>query len=396
MGGEMSRQPSKATAKTPRRQGGLLIPLPFGGRVGRGAEVAGIRPSHCPLPGREGVLRASAPWRLGGKSSLRAFVPRCLRACHGRHGGRPLRAFTLVEVLIVIVVISLLIAVIGLVGVKVLHGQKAALTEMTMRNVKIAIDRFAELDPLKNIYGRKENAGPDGLWGTGDDVKPTFGPYPPYTLASSGVAGVVEPNPPLNLAARLTSDLSGIVGVDTRYVDVHEGNRNDDIRALYTYLAVYVPDTLGQIPQAAKKALPDRPPGDPSEKVNPAGTGTNPPGEGAIDVLGIYDAWVVPLDYFLYVKLEWDGIDNRWRVTQRIPVLRSHGVSAEEFAAGADTADTWIFSDPFPSPKAAGVAWDSGLVTTPGIPSLAGWARAIGAGDLVIGSDQGHSFGYVP
>ena len=393
----MSRQPSKATAKTPRRQGGLLIPLPFGERVGRGAEVAGIQPSPCPLPGREGVLRASAPWRLGGKSSLRACVPPCLRACHGRPGGRPLRAFTLVEVLIVIVIISLLIAVIGLVGVKVIHGQKVALTEMTMRNVKIAIDRFAELDPLKNIYDRKDHV--------------TFGPYPPYTLAGDdnglpvdSVREAVELGVFADLEQRLRRDLSGsFAATPDGYVDIEENNRNDDIRALYTYLAVYAHDTLSTIPDSAKKALPDRPPGDPSEKVNPAGTGTNPPplDGSAIDVLGIYDAWGVPLDYFLYVKLEWDGIDNLWRVTQRIPVLHSWGITAEEYkveAGGADALDPelWIFSDPFPSPAAAAVAWDTGTLG-PGSPANAGWARALGAGDLrIVPGDRNNSFGYVP
>jgi prepilin-type N-terminal cleavage/methylation domain-containing protein len=325
-------------------------------------------------------------------------VPACLRACHGRHGGRPLRAFTLVEVLIVIVVISLLIAVIGLVGVKVLHGQKVALTEMTMRNVKIAIDRFAELDPLKNIYDRKDHV--------------TFGPYPPYTLAyaGTGVAFYVDANDPNDLGVRLTRDLSGdpTIPEPNRYVDIQQGNRNDDIRALYTYLVVYVPDTLGQIPQSAKKPLPERK-GLPPEMVNPAGsgTGTGAPRDGPVDVLGIYDAWGVPLDYFLYVKLEWASTlavpAGEWRVTQRIPVLRSWGISREEYDAevgGTDALDPelWIFSDPFPSPAANhqnDAFWQTGAFNL-NQTSENGWARAIGAGDLATGSDRSHSFGYVP
>ena len=124
-----------ATAKTPRRQGGRLIPLRFGERVGRGADVSGIQPSPCPLPSREGVLRGSAPWRLGGRSSLRGFVAPWLRGYYGRSRragrGRPLQAFTLIEMLVSLAVISLALAVVGIVfsiTVKT-AGQSAAYSE---------------------------------------------------------------------------------------------------------------------------------------------------------------------------------------------------------------------------------------------------------------------------
>ena len=298
-------------------------------------------------------LRPSAPWPLGPS------------------------AFTLVEVLIVIVVISLLIAVIGTVSVKVMHGQKVALTQTIMRNTKMAIDRFAEADPLRNIYNRKGNV--------------TFGPYAPYTLANAGVgvASVVEPIYPANLEVRLSRDLSGdaSLSVPNDYVDIHEGNGNDDIRALYAYLAVYARDTLSTIPDAAKKPLPGRtfPPGGP-EMVNPAGNGTGAtPGDGAIDVLGIHDAWGVPLDYFLYVKLEWDGVVGVWQVTQRIPALRSHGHSREAHEAESDEPSdaekqNWIFSDPFPSPAARLPKNDEPTLPV-GSAQNAGWVRARAGGD---------------
>ncbi len=319
--------------------------------------------------------RVLVPWCLGGKAVLRGF--------------------TLVEVLIVIAVISLLIGVIGLVGVKVLHGQRVALTETTMRNVKMAIDQFAELNPLKNIYDRKNNV--------------TFGPYPPYTLANNTagtVGGTLELNGPTDLEQRLTRDLSGAFATAPNgYVDIEQGNnRNDDIRALYTYLAVYARDALSTIPDSAKKPLPDRK-GTPTEMVNPAGNGTGTsPGDGAIDVLGIYDGWGVPLDYFLYVKLEWDGISSIWRVTQRIPVLRSWGISREEYEAevtGTDALDPerWIFSDAFPSPAANhsnSAFWQTGTFSL-NQASENGWARAIGFGDLKVDvPSKEMAFGYVP
>jgi prepilin-type N-terminal cleavage/methylation domain-containing protein len=309
---------------------------------------------------------------------------------HGRHGGRPLQGFTLVEVLIVIVVISLLIAVIGLVGVKVVHHQKVALTEAIIRDVKMAIDRFAELDPLKNIYDRKGNV--------------TFGPYPPYMLANNGaltVGGVLEPAGSLPqdyvLDNRFHRDLNNREGDVTQFSAVRS-DANDDIRALYGYLRVYVADAMSQIPQNAIKRLPLNP-SDPAgapglaEYVNPAGTGTNPPGDGAIDVLGLYDAWGVPLNYFLYVKLEWVSTlafpNGQWQVTQRIPVLHSWGISAEEYQAELARTDALdpqlsIFSDPFPSPAAAGVDPVTGAINGAGAAN-AGWARALPAGDERIG-----------
>ncbi len=327
-------------------------------------------------------------------------------------GGPTLRAFTLVEVLVVIVVVSLLIAVIGLVGIKVVHHQKVALTETIIKDVKMAIDRFAELDPLKSVYDRaREEPGPDLTWNTSDDLVRTFGPYPPYTLANagSGVASIMEPSYPANLEVRLSRDLSGNPSLATPngYVDIEWGSRNDDIRALYAYLAIYARDTLSSIPDSAKKPLADRtsPPGGP-EMVNPAGDGTgSSPGPGAIDVLGIYDAWGVPLDYFLYVKLEWDGLANAgagaWRVTQRIPVLHSWGITREEYDAeinGTDALDPelWVVSDPFPSPAAAAVNWQDGTLSGTGA-AASGWTRALGAGDLrIVPGNKDKSFGYVP
>jgi type II secretory pathway pseudopilin PulG len=301
----------------------------------------------------------------------------------------------LVEVLIVIVVISLLIAVIGTVSVKVMHGQKMALTQTIMRNTKMAIDRFAEADPLRSIYNRKGNV--------------TFGPYPPYMLAGLDTGAPTPTNVreaveryadyagggsfTYILSDRWHRDLGNRYGNVSDWVRIDETGPNardkrkdDDIRALYAYLKVYSPETLSSLPAAAVKPL------DPAyrEYVNPTGAGTNPPPEdgSAIDVLGIHDAWGVPLDYFLYVKLEWDALANppvgAWKVTQRIPALRSHGHSREEHDAESDEPSdaekqNWIFSDPFPSPAAR--LPDKGDPTLPvGSAQNAGWVRARAGG----------------
>jgi prepilin-type N-terminal cleavage/methylation domain-containing protein len=346
-----------------------------------------------PLPGGVGV----SPANVGRRGPTLQ---------DGRRGGRPLRAFTLIELLIVITVIGILIAVIGLVGVKVAHQQKVTLTETIMRNVKLAIDQFKDNNPLANIYDRK------GL--------ETFGPYPPYQLANYGVgvAGVLEPaHPlvppppfPLYLSQRVARDLSGFGGnglVYENWVRVAIGSpdpseANDDIRALYAYLKVYSPDTLAQVPRSAMKAIPA--PGK-VDRVYPRGF-ADP--NAVEDVLGIYDAWGVPLDYFLYVKLEYTLLPSGpgWRVAERIPALRSFGISREEYDQEIKKQDEldperWIFSDPFPSPAAAalsGASRQSGTLPATGSAAVAGWARAVGAGDL-DGSLPANSpglFGYVP
>ena len=311
----------------------------------------------------------------------------------------PRRAFTLIEVLIVIAVIGVLIAVLGLVGSRVLRGQKVNLTLATMRGVKLAIDQFATEDPLAGIYNRK--AGP------------TFGPYPPYQVGGApgsqpptNVRSAVEPPTPpapMTLAQRLTWDLSGTRtgGANVSWVRLNE---------MYAYLRVFSAGTLALITPAALQPLDPNVP----EFVNPRGSGTTSGAAGVLDVLGIHDAWGVPLDYFLYVKLEFtlppagSGAQlnqAQWRVVERVPVLRSRGIQREVYdnwlnagATGAppDGRDTWIFSDSLPAPVAQ-VGWNNGGLP-PGGPANAGWARAVGEGDLVTSVSQTdpRAFGYVP
>jgi hypothetical protein len=277
-----------------------------------------------------------------------------------------------------------------------MNAHKVKATENTLRSVKMAIEEFATLDPLANIYDPKVGAK-------------TFGAYPPYMLDNwlnvpefSSVQRVLEPytDNPLSasyvLANRLHRDLSGpqfgnsnVRWYVSRTLDPPAHPADNDIRALYTYLKVFAPDTLTQLPKDAVKPLSTR-----SEYVNPTGGGTDPGSNGLVDVLGIYDAWGVPLNYLLYVKLEW-AMDPAtgggvWVVADRLPVVMSRGISREEYdaeASGTDALDPqkYIFSDPLPSPAAGGLPTsgtyavlrsDGILQPNNGPPPLAGWARA--------------------
>lgn len=350
------------------------------------------------------------------------------RAYEDRHRCACGLAFTLVELLVVIVVIGVVMSLLLLVGGRVLEHQKRATTLNTMRLTEMAIDQFKTTDPLRDLYNNPKLRYQSG--GTSQIVGRTFGPYPPYQLynpVDNTVGGALEPfyysdaqDFEQGLGVRLSRDLSGETPTPAepnRWVDIEQGNRNDDIRALYCYLAAFTPGVLDQVPDSAKKRLPERTDTELPELINPTGAGTNPVANqypGAIDVLGIYDAWGVPLDYFLQVKLEYktspDGTRQQWVVTDRVPVLRSRGISAEkakatDAAAGEDEtlveeeAENWIFSQTFPQPAAKCVT-DArlGTIPTSGAATAAndgGWVR-VRAGGHPSDPKARDSYEYVP
>ncbi len=273
----------------------------------------------------------------------------------------------------------------AMVGSKLMHSHKVKATEAIIKNVRMAVEEFAQANPLGSVYDRK-------------DLK-SFGPLPPYKLdawdtAAEGlsVQRVLEPNAaygPYNhtLGDRFHRDFgnrSGNVADYASWGQFDPNDGNDDIRALYTYLKLYAPDALSSLPKDALKPL-----GTSSEFVNPTGAGFGLGANGMVDVLGIHDAWGVPLNYFVYVKLEWTlsptsgaGI---WVVTDRIPVVMSHGHEKEvheaEPAGAEHELEQWILSDAFPSPVALGVDRVTGALPAPGSSQYAGWARAKAAGE---------------
>jgi len=293
-------------------------------------------------------------------------------------GGRP--AFTLIELLVVIVIIGLLIATIGLVGGRVMHAQRQKATQNYMRAIMAAIDQFAQTNPLRLTYDTKRAR--------------SFGPYPPYGVRESDVADVLGPAATVPLPSRLLGgrgwpgDLPGgrVEGVS----DDGPTEPHNDNRALYIYLRVFGDGVLSQVPERALAPL--GPPG--AEWVQP-----NSNADSRFDVLGFHDVWGVPLDYLLYVKLEYklnyDGVLG-WRVTDRRPVLRSRGVPKEAADAGADTRDDWIFSTPLPSPVAAAVDANGAIREINEPARYGGWVRAVGAGDLNPGDPETRRFGFVP
>jgi len=314
---------------------------------------------------------------------------------------RAARGFSLVELLVVIAVIGLLIAaIVGIANVAV-HNQKVRNTHAIMKNVTLAIDQFKEEDPLRLVYNGRN---------------PTFGPYPPYQLYrpapsdpnSVAVALEFDPPGPLGnlLVNRFGRDFLNNDRPSAALVRIDTADRaqrtNDDIRALYTYLKILMPSALAQVPDSALKPLSSQ-----YEFVNPTGDTSNRQAEQRI--LGIHDAWGVPLDYLLYVKVEWgvraDGT-TAVKIMDRIHVLRSRGISREvydvqqnDLQAPRDPSN-WIFSTDFPSPvcnRDNSSFWADGVFDTSGTPAQIvarnGWARVVGIGPPPTNRED---YGYVP
>lgn len=285
--------------------------------------------------------------------------------------------FTLVELLVVIFVIGVLTALLVGVGSAAITNNKRSQTRTTMNNLTLALEQFAAENPFRMLYDRRTAA--------------TFGPYPAYQLQRAGndaraVSEILESDPPGDengtLANRFGRDFLDRVNAGNNLVQLANdgrGDENNDNRALYTYLKIGSPGTLRQVPESAIKRLESlfAPPGNQVEFVNPSGAASA--NDRRVDVLGFHDAWGVPFDYFLYVKIDRyqrpDGSAG-WRVTDRIPVLRSHGLARDTLANlerrnPRDVSDA-IFSAPMPHPE-AGVSANGILANDAG---ARGWVRA--------------------
>ncbi|MBK8915899.1 MAG: type II secretion system protein [Phycisphaerales bacterium] len=348
----------------------------------------------------------------------------------GSRGG-----FTLVELLVVIFIIGLLTTLV-VVGIgKAIDIQRENATRSRMGTILGAVDQFATEDPLRASFNARRvvigNAGRRV-------VEPSFGSYPPYSLSGDArlptgtnytqiaARAIVEPDlrtfgqvsPPQTFEQRIARALgwepngaiSGARRMEnfaisrSRRPDLAADRANDDIRSLYSFLKVFSSGALAQVPEAAYRPLTDRP-----ELVFPKGNGdqydetsANPrPPQGALDVFGFVDAWGVPMDYFVQVKVAFvtgeDGLLG-WRVVDRQPVLRSHGLAREVFDAGKRVEASAIYSTPLTAPI-ADIKADTGIM---GIPDddaqsqyLGGWFRLRhGSGTASPERDNVESYGF--
>lgn len=332
------------------------------------------------------------------------------------------RGFSLIELLVVVGVVGLLLASLTVAGTTAIYAARAKNTRQVIANVEFALEVFREENPLRLTYDRPRSA--------------TFGPYPPYQLANwaeqSGsepatVAQAVEPvardsGKTNRLSDRLHADLGEQQGRKGNWVrlgsegrrQANEGDGHDDNRALVAYLNAFAPGALTGLPNWATKPInPEQP-----DLINPTGNAAEP-GEadsGWVDILGVHDAWGVPLDYFHYIKLEWtydrggpfNSYGTRYMVRDRRPAIRSLGLDRDTYdirrAADLMKQDTynrrdnWIFSSPLPRPFLSEdyVDANNGNLTdgTSG-QLISGWVRAAAADEAGPGAAR-EDYGYLP
>lgn len=342
------------------------------------------------------------------------------RAADGaRPATPPARAFSLVELLIVLTVVGILASLVLTASMSIMDQNRATVTRTLMQNLEMAIGQYSELNPLRTMYDSPGHR--------------TFGALPPYQLYDSNpgsdqdtVPDLVEPaqlaltsphylkSRPETLQQRLSRDLSGFPGADPAFASealATTGPHTDNL-SLYAYLKTFSPGVLESFPAANLAPIgPDTldPPADPQARgyVNPSGNGAEPGRDGARDVLGFVDAWGVPLDYMIYTRIEllptadqpWSG---DWVVVERLPAVRSRGIDKERYEVGLGAwrdgdngalfgtdRSEWIFSRPLPAPVMSQVSPGGDL---PGsrIPDNNGWIRVRAAGE------GGNDYGYIP
>lgn len=305
---------------------------------------------------------------------------------------------------------ALLITLVVTAASSALSTQKRANTEAVFKAVDLALDQFKTLDPLKMTYSARGNA--------------TFGPYPPYMLFGNRndstrrtVAAILNENypanAPANLQERLLRDLGGQGQTASNWVRIADPTNtnnptrfDDDNRALAAYLNIYVPDAFAQIPQYALKPLTNDPNGEFVSTSGRAGGNLNDPNvqSAKTPLLGIHDAWGVPLDYMLAVRLEYAPDDTgfvRPLVRERTPVLRSKGIERELYDAQPRSSTPqpgasakWLFSRELATPGSAGIDNSNGAFRNPTPNEVNGWLRPVAGWGTA--ANQREDYGYRP
>ncbi len=347
-----------------------------------------------------------------------------MEATHTRQRMTRRRAFTLTELLVVVAILGILITISFGGARQVIYSQRRTYTQTLINNLQTATETFGQLNPL-NAPLSAGGVGPpqfgpyppyqldfdtwsdiDGTYGEtaasvalGASYDPAGDPPPPiastlrqrlayHAYGRAGDGDGLQNSDYLRVAEVLRSDIP--TGFSDENVNDLEAVIHDDNRALYAFFALYMDEPIQQYPDKLRRALPvptrvlgtgnfidSEPPGgdrvlDEGEFVTPLDNLTGDTETLArIPILGFYDAWGVPIDYFLYARLE--VVPNladtdaekepMWDITALRPVIRSRGLRRSEYerllrnhlidgTAYDAFPDRWLLSQPLPSPVA--------------------------------------------
>jgi type II secretory pathway pseudopilin PulG len=308
------------------------------------------------------------------------------------------RAFTLIELIVVIGVLILLAGLIIGGASHALRIQRIAATRAILNNLTTAISQFQAEAPLATTYNVRGST--------------TFGTLPPYMLAgarqANHVADLIEPSATTTnfnnrLGDRLTRDWGGTINDAPQYARIATETmnnsllgRDDDNRSLYIYLKTFSPGTISQVSDSYMKRLVPADPQFRHDYFNPKGEGVNlAQQEDVLDVLAFHDSWGVPLDYVMFAKLGWNaranGGQGEYTIVERRGVIRSRGLDRESYDARVVSASSnaqvqlhtskEIWSEDLPQPFAFAQPGDpfatNGRITQTA-SRWAGWVRILG------------------
>jgi prepilin-type N-terminal cleavage/methylation domain-containing protein len=257
------------------------------------------------------------------------------------------RAFSLVELMIVIAILGLLVSIGVFVGSRVLYEQKVSQARATMQILTSVAEDFARVDPLRN-----KNRGAT--------METHFGGHPPYSLDDT-VDFDDDNNRDFFADIRVVFHfyLANRQGSINNYVSEldPEPDANLDlwisILNFYGLTRQFAPDLLDTIPED----IVVDPPVEQPFLIEPDGR-LGDSDEQAVDVQAIVDPWGVPYQYLVYAKLEPEldigsgTSDPVWKVTEVIPVFMSYGAEPEKLAQALADPDRWIWSEDLPRPRA--------------------------------------------
>ena len=263
------------------------------------------------------------------------------------------RAFSLVELMIVIAILGLLVGIGVFVGSRVRYEQKVSQARATMQILSSVAEDFAAADPLASRNRR--------LGGVA-----CFGQFPGYPIPDD-IPSAVEPRVSGFDELGFRDDITGLNNVLMMYLTGNprassnnwitnaggDLNRWQSILSFYTLAQLYAPTTLDLIPED----IVADPPTDDALLVDPDGN-LNASDSRAVDVNGLVDPWGEPYQYLLYVKLEAEidigsgEEDPVWAVAEVMPVFMSFGAEPEKIDQALTDPDRWIWSEDLPQPYA--------------------------------------------
>lgn len=254
------------------------------------------------------------------------------------------RAFSLVELMIVIAILGILFGIGVFVGSRVLYEQKVSQARSTMQILTSVAEDFAAADPLVSRHRR--------LGGVA-----CFGQFPGYPIPAGLPSDLRFRDDITELNEVLMMYLTGNPGRSTSGWITGAGGdltRWQSILSFYTLAQLYAPTALDLVPED----IVADPPTDDALLVDPDGN-LNASDSRAVDVNGIVDPWGEPYQYMLYVKLEAEidigsgDEDPVWAVAEVMPVFMSFGAESEKIEPALADPDRWIWSEDLPQPYAA-------------------------------------------